>query len=236
LITPKCGESKADFHGQFGEDSYLRKTIFCDDKTGVFVELGGRDGLLHSNTRFYEECLGWKGAMLEAKPGEYASLCRNRPEVASFNMAAGCQEVKKMDFVGNSGSGSSGLADFMTAEHRQKWNKGGTTSTVDCGPLDDALAARGIREVDLLSLDVEGAEFHVLKEFKWDVVRVHVLLYEHVNLSPDDQASLEAVLTAKSGLAFAGCSPPVSEEPSCFNKIWLSPAAQAAQGGCAKSF
>ena len=89
LIAPKCGESKADFHGQFGEDSYLRKQIFCDNKTGVFVELGGRDGLLHSNTLFFEECLGWKGAMLEAKPGEYAALCRNRPEVASFNMAAG---------------------------------------------------------------------------------------------------------------------------------------------------
>ena len=31
-------------------------------------------------------------------------------------------------------------------------------------------------------MDVEGAELHVLKEFNWTALKVHVLIYEHCNM------------------------------------------------------
>ena len=49
-----------------------------------------------------------------------------------------------------------------------------------------------------------------------------------------DAREVEALLAAKSGLAFDGCQPPLSEQPRCFNKVWLSGKARRAKVQCSR--
>ena len=75
--TAECTPGAYKFHSQLREDEDTLRHFFSDKKwegTGTFVELGGRDGLMHSNTLFYERCLGWRGVLFEAKPGEFAMV------------------------------------------------------------------------------------------------------------------------------------------------------------------
>jgi hypothetical protein len=49
---------------------------------GTFVELGALDGVLFSNTKFYEDTLGWTGVLIEAQPSN-AAACKVRSAAGS---------------------------------------------------------------------------------------------------------------------------------------------------------
>lgn len=65
-----CGRKQAalrnPFYSQAGQDQYVYQRFFkvFDNaplgKSGVFVEVGQKNGLKHSNTAFFEVSLGWK--------------------------------------------------------------------------------------------------------------------------------------------------------------------------------
>ena len=54
---------------------------------GVFLELGGHNGLAASNTVYSEACLGWRGLMIEANPVSFAKLRGHRPGVLAAHGA-----------------------------------------------------------------------------------------------------------------------------------------------------
>ena len=43
-------------------------------RNGVFIELGGFEGILGSNSFFFERCLNWTGLVVEANPFSYSIL------------------------------------------------------------------------------------------------------------------------------------------------------------------
>jgi predicted metallopeptidase len=53
---------------------------------------------------------------------------------------------------------------------------------MQCFPLYSILMAVGNPTVDLFSLDIEGAEFQVLKTVPWDKVDIKVILVEVAHL------------------------------------------------------
>eukprot|EP00520_Triparma_pacifica_P020062 CAMPEP_0118645420 /NCGR_PEP_ID=MMETSP0785-20121206/7496_1 /TAXON_ID=91992 /ORGANISM="Bolidomonas pacifica, Strain CCMP 1866" /LENGTH=138 /DNA_ID=CAMNT_0006537311 /DNA_START=816 /DNA_END=1232 /DNA_ORIENTATION=- len=56
------------------------------------------------------------------------------------------------------------------------------TVQVHCGPLKAYLAALGISHIDFFSLDVEGAELLVIRQFDFSAVTVDVLMVESNNV------------------------------------------------------
>ncbi len=54
------------------------------------------------------------------------------------------------------------------------WGDNLTTIAVDCFPLANILAAANIPRLDLLSLDVQGAELDILKTVPWNVIDIQV--------------------------------------------------------------
>lgn len=71
-------------------------------------------------------------------------------------------------------------------------------------PLYSVLMALGNPAVDLLSLDIEGAELQVLKTIPWKKVRARVLLIETINLGEVFVGSLKNLnqLLKKNGFKF----------------------------------
>ena len=215
------------FHSQFGEDKFVHDKLLCNMQgAGTFLELGGRDGLLHSNSLYFERCLGWRGVMLEAKSGEYQQLCKNRPNAIGWNMAAGCAGVQDMQFKGFSNSGSSGLVDFMSEKHDKRWNHGAPTLTVKCGSIGEVLRLSGIEHLNFFSLDVEGAELMVMQTMDWSI-SVDVLIYEHINMKESNQDKMDVLL--QKHMKFHSCQP---SQTKCFNKVWVSEAIAESSKTC----
>jgi hypothetical protein len=62
---------------------------------------------------------------------------------------------------------------------------------MQCFPLYSILMAVGNPTVDLFSLDIEGAEFQVLKTVPWDKVDIKVILAEVDHLGEVFDGSIE---------------------------------------------
>ena len=67
------------YHSEYGQDQWLEENVFQGRRNGVFFECGALDGILHSNSLFFEEDRGWAGVLVEANPGLWGHLHANRP-------------------------------------------------------------------------------------------------------------------------------------------------------------
>ena len=45
-------------YSQCNEDIFLNHNFFKNKRNGVYIELGALDGVLYSNTKFFEDTLG----------------------------------------------------------------------------------------------------------------------------------------------------------------------------------
>ncbi len=59
------------YYSQCGQDKYLHERVFLKKKISVFVEIGAHDGIIRSNTCFFEKNL--------------EALSRISPKLSSFN-------------------------------------------------------------------------------------------------------------------------------------------------------
>jgi hypothetical protein len=44
-----------NYYSQCGEDEYIYNNYFKNKKNGKYIELGALDGVLYSNTKFFED-------------------------------------------------------------------------------------------------------------------------------------------------------------------------------------
>ncbi len=146
---------------------------YLDLDGGFFVEAGANDGFTQSNTYYFERLRGWRGLLIEPLP-ELCALCRLERPSAKVIQAA----LVGPDFVGSEievqFAGLMSVTDeaLEDAEARQKHVETGLrvqglvrtyAVRVPARTLGGILADEvGAREVDLLSLDVEGAELAAL--------------------------------------------------------------------------
>jgi FkbM family methyltransferase len=160
------------YFSQSGQDEYLDRVVFNRARDGIFVEVGAYDGLDGSNTLFFEMCRGWRGLLVEASPDlqQIASSRRRSPCVAiAVAPEAGFAEFLQ---VMRGYLQMSGLARHMSADQLRDIEMAGNSETrtirVPTRPLADLLIEHGLRQVDYLSIDVEGAEQAILEAFPFD--------------------------------------------------------------------
>lgn len=178
--TPKGG--LVGGRSQTMEDKYLFENFFYKRTGGTFLEMGALDGLMYSNTYFFENEANWTGMMIEGSPKNFAALVRNRPDTINLN-AMICESDTKLHWI-ESGNAIGGAWEFMPQAFRKEKHGDLTAEnvaklpTVPCVSLANVLARFGIQHVDLLSLDVEGAEASVLKTIDFDKFSASVILVE----------------------------------------------------------
>ena len=69
-----------------GEDQFVYEALFKarPDVRGTYLELGAYDGRQESNTRFFDECLGWEGLLIEGNPKSYVQVVAHARPVHSL--------------------------------------------------------------------------------------------------------------------------------------------------------
>ena len=172
---------------QDGEDRYLVDTYFKGLCGGTYLELGALDGVRFSNSHLFEFGFGWSGVLIEPNPKSFKALQTNRPKNRLHNVAV-CDVSREVHFMRGDEGAVTGIFEFMAPSFRAEWFKGSAPSRLEdvsdkirCEPLRRVLGKDGLREkkhIDFLSLDVEGAEFEVLKTIDFTAQQFGVIFYE----------------------------------------------------------
>lgn len=183
------------FYGQFKNpqvDEYLYNTFF---KTkiigdGVCIEAGAYDGIVDSNSLFFEKHLNWKTINIEPSPILYKDLIKNRPNSINLNNAitghsfSGKEVVfEEMLFKNSSKPIGHGYIDEIVSEVDQKAadqynNRRGSQYVVTAISYWDLIKTLKLDYVDLLVLDIEGGEESVLKDLCLSPILPTVLCIE----------------------------------------------------------
>ena len=158
------------YYGEYEEDRWVNENIFRFKREGVFFEAGAIDGVLHSNTLFFEKELGWTGLLVEANPEEFQKIKNTR--ICKQYSAAVYDQSEGADFLAVKGRfvGWGGIKESIEDQHAARIQQDISADKqsiikVPCKRLDELLKMHEMKKIDFLSLDIEGAEFRVLKSF-----------------------------------------------------------------------
>ena len=165
----------------------LRSAAAADGHQGSFVEIGAYDGI-NSQTWVLEKCYGWSGVLIEANPEHYHGLllAANRSAATQRVHSAVCKPPRghetgklEMRLAGGTISSAVGLGQAHDKRYGVHFRRNGTTAMVPCAALPSIISAAGFGSgATYLSLDVEGAEEHVLKTVPLTAFPFSVVLVE----------------------------------------------------------
>ena len=191
------------YYSQSREDIFLNQTIFKNKQNGVYIELGALDGILYSNTKFFEDSLNWSGILIEPHPDKFKKLQINRPNNFLFNNLVSChKEPLEFRYFVDCHAAVSGVENTLSQHHfdtyfesNSEWNKSLPQNKIFIKPisLTGIVKSTGLTHIDFLSLDVEGHEYEVLKS--WDFsIPIDVILIETLGVQPEKDELCREIL------------------------------------------
>lgn len=167
--TSPCDGQKA-FYGLEGLDLKLLAAIEAE-APGVFIEVGAYDGVSQSNSVLLEQ-KGWNGLLVEANPASYARCVKSRPKAVVEHAACVAADFEGAHvMLTDVGLMSLTMRSAIMGEARETWLDRGEVFAqrarqdieIPATTLSSILEKRDIKKVDLLLLNVEGAEIDVLR-------------------------------------------------------------------------
>jgi FkbM family methyltransferase len=191
------------YYSQCQEDVFLNDNIFKNKQNGTYIELGALDGVLYSNTKFFEDTLHWRGILIEPHPDKFKLLQINRPNNFLFNNLVSCyNEPLVFRYFVDIHAAVSGIESTLSQHHfdtyydnTNDWNKSLPQNKMIIQPntLTEIVKQTDLKHIDLLSLDVEGHEYEVLKS--WDFsIPIDVILIETLGVQPEKDELCREIL------------------------------------------
>lgn len=173
------------YYSQCGEDQFLNENIFKNKRNGVFLEMGALDGVLYSNTKFFEDSLDWTGILVEPNPVQFELLEENRPKCKCYkNIVSDIEEEIDFRYFLYGHAAVSGVKDSIAESHKRAWfdnpelsSLPQTIKKMKPRTLTDIIKDSGVSHINFFSLDVEGHELNVLKSYDFSVA-IDIILIE----------------------------------------------------------
>jgi FkbM family methyltransferase len=171
-------------YSQIGQDLEVIK-FYNSKQGGFFIEIGASDGLKLSNTYLLETGYNWKGICCEPIPENFEKLVKNRPNSICIKEAVYNQTGLTLKFdIANKFDLLSGIAQHIDT-HKSQVNKNKTSIQVQTISLLDLLnRANAPSFIEYMSLDTEGSEFEILKNFDFEKYTFGLIDVEHNYVEP----------------------------------------------------
>jgi FkbM family methyltransferase len=160
---------------------------YLNFSNGFFVEVGANDGVTYSNTLYFEKYKKWTGILIEPIP-ELAEKCKlNRPGCIVEQVALVPSSFEDPQIEMWYCNHMSVVKGAMKSEVEQMFHikKGAEIQNVETYELkvpaknfSDIIDKYSIKNIDFLSLDVEGFELSALRGIDFDRHRPAFMLIE----------------------------------------------------------
>lgn len=191
------------YYSQCEEDKFLNENFFKNKKNGVYIELGALNGVLYSNTKFFEDNLNWTGILIEPHPIMFKGLKETRPNNLLFNDLVSCHKDELVfRYFEWTHAAVSGVENTLTKMHfdvffdsDNAWHKTLPQSKMNIKPktLTEIVKSTNITHIDFLSLDVEGHEYEVL--LSWDFsIPIDLILIEILDQDEEKEKLCRKIL------------------------------------------
>jgi len=160
---------------QFGQDIFVLSTL-AQKKNGFFVEIGVGDGKVLSNTYAMEKHYGWRGILAEPNNTYKQAIADCRSAILDTR-AVYSESGETIVFYEDDESGMlSGIAEHHAGTTRHA----GHCYDVQTVSLNELLATHQAPvQIDYMSIDTEGSEYEILKNFDFASYTVSCLTIEH---------------------------------------------------------
>jgi len=178
-------------YSQSGEDMILN-TIFKGKKKGFYIDVGANNPKMNSNTHFFYK-LGWCGINIDALPGSMNKFNLIRPRDINLEIPISDKEETLKYYMFSSSSFNT-FSDEMANSCNQKLIK---TKLIQTKKLSDVLRKHvNNKEIDFMSIDVEGFDFQVLNSNNWNKFRPKILIVEFFinDIGTDKNKKIESFL------------------------------------------
>lgn len=160
------------FFGSKNQDKWVIEEVFKYKKNGYFLDIAATDGIHQNNTFFLEKRLKWNGICIEPNKQFFNKLLKTRTAIKLCEVID--SEEKKINFFPNGGVG--GIIGDEYDNNQQKrsniLNEAIKKNQVEERTTQSLLSIleshNAPKIIDYFSLDVEGAETKILRNFPFD--------------------------------------------------------------------
>jgi FkbM family methyltransferase len=168
-------------YSQEAEDLILDR-FFEEKQNGFFVDIGAHHPIRFSNTyNFYLK--GWRGINVDATPGSMNPFKKIRPE--DINIEVGVSNIVgeltyHMFYESALNTFSQERVKYLLEKTPYKLEKKISVKTKTLANiLDEYVPAK--KQIDFLTIDVEGLDFEILKTNNWDKYKPTIILVEDLD-------------------------------------------------------
>jgi FkbM family methyltransferase len=172
-----------EYYSQFNQDEFVYENYFKERTDGIFVDIGAYDGVIGSNSLFFEN-LGWQGVCIEPNPEMFKKLqelrkCKCVPYAISDK-----SETARFFQINEGGPATlSGLVDEYSQQAIARINKEVNQEDqnfdyidVECKTFESIVK---YKHIDYLSLDTEGNELKILQSIDYSEYFIDVITVEN---------------------------------------------------------
>jgi len=158
------------------EDVILRR-IFKLKKKGTFVDVGAFHPFYNSNTYYFYN-LGWRGINIDMDEGNIKEFTRLRNEDLNLQTAISNKNESIETYLIKNSSRSSIFEDI--ANINLKKDEVIVKTNQEAKTLNTILENSEVKDIDFISIDVEGAEDKVLEGFSIEKYLPKIIIIESV--------------------------------------------------------
>jgi len=185
-------------YSQEGEDMLLER--FLEHRhSGFYVDVGAHHPKRFSNTyRLYRR--GWTGLNIDANPGSMTMFQRDRPKDINIESAVSSTRQQLTYYVFNEPALNTFKKDLALERVGELYSiiKEVDIVTVPLWELLDQYVPANTR-IDLLTIDVEGLDYDVLRSNDWSRYSPEFILVECLDLSTLDDVRSDPVAQLLAG-------------------------------------
>jgi len=177
-----------------GQDFWVLDKLHYKEN-GTFIDLGAADGITGSNTFILEKFYKWQGVCVEPNPMFLKSLCGSR-DVSICDLCAFDTSGKVLPFTfardemfygWNFRAGISDIIDDMGDD--------GVQHKVFSITLNDIIELYSLpKDIDYVSMDIEGSEYSVLSSFDFNKYNVRCFTIEYYD--EEQRQKINELMTA----------------------------------------